>query len=309
MGEQLGAGFLNSMIEHFGMREAGIGVFAAFAVYVLWSMLLTWLKHRRGDEVEYSFLGWKHKSVPSREIARLETALKKLGDEYDKINKDLKHKTDILLYLDQAGQLSHKLIVETADITDWHEYDKQFHLTVDAILHLIAHSVRNGKDGISRIGIFVSDETETYLSLLKGLGYSASAHNGLKLDIETSFAGAAYRTKKIRRSGDISKEREFQHLVGQHKYASLICAPVLFAYEADPDGPVGVLNIDAEHIDSFDEFDERIVTFFANQLALLLMAYKIKLSMKPATTIVETAATQQKGVGTNGETAEATGQS
>ncbi|MCL6597919.1 MAG: GAF domain-containing protein [Alicyclobacillus macrosporangiidus] len=296
MKDNLADKIVQKILDHLSWQWLFVIVFGTLVLYIGYSAIILYLRHRKGAEIEFEFLKFKAVARPNSEIRKLERAFEDLRREYDKLNQDSKHKSDVLKHMDAVGQHAQRMfeMVLSGQIGD--TFDTHFQQALTFILHVIHYGVRNGKTGMSRIGIFVPDGED--LKLLCGLGYSPRALQNLRFPISNSFVGSAFKTKEVRKTGDISQTPgPFLVIEGQHEFNSLICIPIQFLDEV-----VGVLNVDCQEKQAFTDFDADILGFFANQLALLLVAHRLKSSITPTQNEPQTEIATEiaKGAGQSG---------
>jgi transcriptional regulator with GAF, ATPase, and Fis domain len=284
--------------EHLGKYGTAVALLC-ICILILFIVMMSIVRHKRGDEIELDFKITKVTLKPNSEIRRLETALQKLTTEYETVSRDSRHKVAVLNFLDQVGQNA-QMVLQTvlsgaSENSTEQEMRNYFDQALSFILHIIEYSVRDGKSGLSRIAIFVPDDSNENLVMLKGLGYSPQGQSNLTLPMESSFAGGAFRNKEVYHTGDIqSLTGGFVKLDQQrHSYHSLVCVPIMWL-----GNPLGVLNVDCAEKDAFSADDADVIKFFANQLALLLFARNIEFEINKVKST--SAATDVKGAGSSG---------
>ncbi|MCL6443643.1 MAG: GAF domain-containing protein [Alicyclobacillus sp.] len=253
----------------------------AIYIYILLTVVLVlifyilWKRFKNNDEIHIQIWGFSIKLTPNSEIHRLQGVLKELQSEYDKLNQDSKHKSDILTLIDQVGLHARRLFEAIIFEVNNEEFATSLNRALNFVSHAIHHGICNGQCGRSRVAIFTKEDDEDFLRLFHGLGYSSEAQENLRLPIHSSFAGRAYLTKETQKTGDfLSISNQYTKLKGQHTYSSLMCTPIIFHNEV-----LGVLCIDAEESDAFSDFHADIFRCFANQLSLLLVAHRIRCYM------------------------------
>ncbi|WP_146160448.1 GAF domain-containing protein [Desmospora activa] len=240
-------------------------------------IVVVYFKVRSGDNLSLTILKVSQFQIgsfdftPNKELQKYKKTIEKLQEEFQVLNDDSKHKFMIMGYLNEVGKQAHKVIGTSQE--DKEKVKEVFDKAMDLALNMILHAVKEGKKGRSRICILVPNSNGK-LYIIKGHGYSDEGRDKLRLG-ERSYAGTAFREKRIIRTGNIKKRDEnntpFQKVPQQKDYISLICVPIILFNTC-----IGVLNIDCWSENTFTDDDEKYLQYFANQLALPLMTYRIK---------------------------------
>lgn len=252
------------------------GLILGIILLVLGYIVVVYFKIRSGDDLSLTILKVSQFQIltfdfkPNKELQKYKEAIEKLQAEFQVINDDSKHKFMIMGYLNEVGKQAHKVMGSSNKGKE--KVKEVFDKAMDLALNMILHAVKEGKKGRSRICILVPN-SDGELYIVKGHGYSDEGRDNLRLG-ERSYAGTAFIEKRVIRTGNIKQRDEnntpFQKVPQQKDYKSLICVPIILFNAC-----IGVLNIDCWSEDTFTHDDEKYLQYFANQLALPLMTYRM----------------------------------
>lgn len=279
---------VSSLIRIVGVRGGILTFLALLAVYILVSIFILITRAARGHEVEFElFKVYRATTKPNRQLEKLKSEFIELQREYNTINSDSKHKSNVLGLIDSVGEHSNKLLHDlfegTLGITstlDPSGFEGSFDKACSFALSALYRAVSAGKMDAYRVSILIADENKENLYILKGNGYSRNGLENLKLRIDSSFAGESYRTKKTNYSGNLSESNSpFIRVPNQKVYSSLICVPIKIFDEV-----LGILNVDCTAPDAFGGTDGAYVEYFANQMSFLLVAREMSLILVPMLT-------------------------
>jgi signal transduction histidine kinase len=122
------------------------------------------------------------------------------------------------------------------------------------------------------------------ITFLRGQGELEIVHStnpldvGLTLPVAKSVSGRAVRERKTIIVGDVSKDPEYQRMLGD-SIRSEIAVPILFG---EDDIVVGVLNVESEEEDAFYGFYQVVLESFADKVKTLLAFAKLRADVTEA---------------------------
>ncbi|MBG9773580.1 GAF domain-containing protein [Brevibacillus laterosporus] len=227
-------------------------ILVAIIFYVISMIIMSIIKLRKGSEVSilWGVLNFKPNDL-----------IEKQKKEFEKINDDAKHKTQILKLIDSLNSEVSKVIYNIHSDS----YDEQKRSVYDYILPGIGIILTKQKSNNHRVAIFVPDGNGQ-LKIHQGVGFSPEGKKKLRLSLETA-AGFAFKNGESYFSGDVTAagDRFRRHPKAKKTYHSLICVPIKCDKMV-----IGVLSIDGEEPNSFVKDDQDYLEYFANALFGLL---------------------------------------
>ncbi|MHB1421336.1 MAG: GAF domain-containing protein [Bacillota bacterium] len=197
------------------------------------------------------------KIVFSRDKKFLEQ-IRELHQEFEQLNEVANQKQLVIKLMSDTF----REITSLMEISRLTGFETKRNLIYDLILPSILGIITRDRGNIHRAAILIPDDEGENLKMLKGCGYSPDGQVGMKLPIDDSFAGYAFKNKQVCWSGDVTKERLWKpHPLGK-TYYSLACIPIVVNNIA-----VGILNIDGEKLSSFNEDDIDYFKYFASMIS------------------------------------------
>lgn len=251
--------FLNTYI----ITAIVIGIIALFGVMV-WRVY-------KGSEITF----WGISLKPDARVKALQENNDKLSLKFAELNSITIQKNNILKLLNMlCKELNALFIVENE------QFDQKIEMIYKFMLPGIASIVTNDRENVLRVAILIPDpKNSANLKMLTGYGYSVGGQTNLRLDINNSFAGSAYRCQEIYHCDDLTKNKTWKaHPKATKTYLSLACLPIC------SEGKIyGILNIDGEKPNSFCSDDIDYLSYFADILGSLFRLMDVRKDMNALT--------------------------
>ena len=136
------------------------------------------------------------------------------------------------------------------------------------LFYCVPQVLSSGSD-VRRLALFVpdsdSDNPPTMLKVARACeAFPAEYEHSLRLPIEGSIAGKAYRTKKSWRAGTSDPDWYQVEDDPIQGYQTVMCAPVVLGGDA-----IGVLSIDHSNVEAFSDEDQEYFELFTRHVSLV----------------------------------------
>lgn len=206
----------------------------------------------KGEELKI----WKLELKPNKMLVEQ----KKL---FDQLNEDSLQKKQILQIIDKIN-LEASRAFASSTMNDFHRRKAAIY---QMVLHAIGTILTKSRSNSHRVAIFVEESGTGMLKVRESSGLSPDGKEKLRLPILNSAAGHAFRNGNAYRNGNIHGNGTHftPHPEAKKVYNSLMCVPIKCG-----DHIIGVLSVDGEEENSFDNDDEDYLNFFANALSILM---------------------------------------
>lgn len=133
-------------------------------------------------------------------------------------------------------------------------------MEMESYLDLAVVSIREGLDYYN-VSIFTLDEDRSQLQLASHAGaYRGRVSKGFRQDIGVGMLGWVVRNGEMRLANDVSREPHYLAIEGLAT-ASEICLPIMIEGQIE-----GVLNVESDRVDAYDEGDIVALEALAQQI-------------------------------------------
>jgi two-component system, NtrC family, sensor kinase len=144
----------------------------------------------------------------------------------------------------------------------------------DRLLPLLVKAIQRKFD-YHHVMILIKDTNDELVMKAQAGGFSSLSLVGYQQKISEGIIGAVAREGRTILANDVSQNRHYSCV---HKYTRAeLCVPIRLGHEV-----IGVINVESDQLNAFDQFDQEILEIISDQLANVIKNARIYQECKQA---------------------------
>ncbi|WP_192895486.1 GAF domain-containing protein [Pelotomaculum sp. FP] len=216
-------------------------------------------RYYKGDDITFF---WFFTISKNEKFAEANEKFRLLQNEYDIVSENSKQKS---ILLDLFNDI-HKGIDNLLTASEQDQFYNLRAKLIDLILAGILSPFTKHTGNVHRVALFTPNKNRTGLVSTQFCGFFPGEYSGgISLPLN-SIAGHVFITGNSYKSSNVHMDRVFfKDQKHRTDYFSLLCVPIM-----NKERCCGVLSLDGRKENSFDESDEKHLSYFATLIGIIL---------------------------------------